>query len=110
MAIELLGQLFEKLQGEGFAVSFTMEDFNRQYIKEHFLQLTLEERREALESLPPEERRQVLESLPPEERRRVLQSLPAEELLSVLSADQIRRYLEQLTAARSQPRKSRRKK
>ena len=32
----LLGQLFERLQGEGFAMSFTMEDFNRQYVKEHF--------------------------------------------------------------------------
>ena len=44
----LLGQLFEKLRGEGFAVSFTMEDFNRQYTKEHFAQLTSEEQREAL--------------------------------------------------------------
>src|SRR5919108_238447 len=42
----LLGQLFERLRGEGFAVSFTMEDFNRQYIKEHFPQLTPEEREE----------------------------------------------------------------
>ena len=39
----LLGQLFERLRGEGFAVSFTMEDFNRQYIKEHFPRLTPEE-------------------------------------------------------------------
>ena len=55
----LLGQLFERLQGEGFAMSFTMEDFQRQYAKEHFARLTPEERQEALESLPPEERRQV---------------------------------------------------
>ena len=40
----LLGQLFERLQGEGFAMSFTMEDFKRQYVKEHFAQLTPEER------------------------------------------------------------------
>src|SRR3954447_8521533 len=32
----LLGQLFERLRGEGFEMSFTMEDFNRQYVKEHF--------------------------------------------------------------------------
>ena len=32
----LLGQLFEKLQGEGLAVSYTMEDFIHDYIKEHF--------------------------------------------------------------------------
>src|SRR6202043_2145602 len=57
----LLGQLFEKLRGEGFAVSFTMEDFNRQYIKEHFAQLTPEEQREALQALPPEKRKEVLQ-------------------------------------------------
>jgi len=95
----LLGQLFERLQGEGFAVSFTMEDFNRQYIKEHFQRLT------------PEERRQALESLPPDERREVLQSLPPEELLGVLSADQIRQHLERLAAGRpAQTRKPRPKK
>jgi hypothetical protein len=66
----LLNQLFEKLRGEGFVVSFTMEDFNRQYIKEHFAQLT------------------------PEEQRDVLRSLPPEELLGVLSPDQIRKYLD----------------
>ena len=52
----LLGQLFEKLRGEGFAMSFTMEDFKRQYIKEHFAQLTPQEQREALERLAPEDR------------------------------------------------------
>jgi len=77
----LLSQLFESLQGEGFAMSFTMEDFNRQYVKEHFRKLAPEERREALRSLPPEEQ------------------------------EQIRRYLDQLTAGQpSGPRKPRRKK
>jgi hypothetical protein len=75
----LLGQLFEKLRGEGFAVSFTMEDFNRQYIKEHFAQLTPEEQREALQALPPEKRKKVLQALPPGERKEVLQALPPEE-------------------------------
>jgi hypothetical protein len=78
----LLGQLFEKLRGEGFAVSFTMEDFNRQYIKEHFPQLSPEEREEALRSLPVEER------------------------LAGLSAEQIRQYLARLSP---QPRASARK-
>src|SRR5262249_52340891 len=73
----LLGQLFERLQGEGFAVSFTMEDFQRQYAKEHFSQLTAAEQREALERLSPDD------------RRKVLQSLPVEELLTFLSAEQI---------------------
>jgi hypothetical protein len=82
----LLGRLFEKLRGEGFAVSFTMEDFNRQYIKEHFAQLT------------PEEREEVLKSLPPEER------------LAGLSAEQVRQYLDRLTAGRpAAPRKPRQK-
>src|SRR5438445_535373 len=39
----LLGQLFDRLHGEGFAMSYTMEDFQRQYVKEHFQRLTPEE-------------------------------------------------------------------
>jgi hypothetical protein len=94
----LLGQLFERLQGEGFDMSFTMEDFNRQYAKEHFKKLTSEERREALESLSPDQRREVL------------QSLPVEELLTFLSAEQIQQLRDQLLTGRAaQPRKSRRK-
>jgi hypothetical protein len=49
----VLGQLLERFQGEGFAMSFTMEDFQRQYAREHFARLTPEEQREALEGLPP---------------------------------------------------------
>jgi Mg/Co/Ni transporter MgtE len=87
-----------------------MEDFKRDYIKEHFPKLTPEERREVLQSLPPQERREVLQSLPPQERRKVLQSLPPEELLAGLSAEQIRKYLDQRTAAQPhRPRKARRK-
>jgi hypothetical protein len=95
----LLGQLFERLRGEGFAVSYTMEDFQRQYAKEHFAQLTPEEQREAIQSLPADERRKVLRSLPPKE------------LLAVLSPEQIRQYLDRLSARRpAAPRKPRRKK
>jgi hypothetical protein len=107
----LLGQLLEQFQGEGLVMPFTMEDFEREYVKKHFAKLTPEERREALASLPPVERREVLASLPPGERREVLASLPPEELLGSLSAEQIRQYLDQLTAGRpAQPRKLRRKK
>src|SRR5206468_6987356 len=81
----LLGQLFERLRGEGFAVSFTMEDFNRQYIKAHFARLTPEEQREASRALPPEKRKVVLQALPPEER------------MAGLSPEQIRQYLDRLT-------------
>jgi Mg/Co/Ni transporter MgtE len=80
-------------------VSFTMEDFNRQYIKEHFVQLTPEEQREAWQALPPEKRKEVLQALPPEER------------MAGLSPEQIRQYLDRLTAGRTAaPRKPRRKK
>jgi hypothetical protein len=106
----LLGQLFERLRGEGFAM-WTMEDFNRQYTKEHFARLTPEEQREALEALPPEKREEVLQTLPAEER---LAGLPPEQRLAGLSAEQleeVRRYLDQLTAGRAgAPRKPRRKK
>lgn len=66
---------------------YTWTDFDRDYIKEHLPQLT------------------------PEERREVLESLPLETRLAGLSAEQIRQYLEQLTADQpAQPRKPRRKK
>jgi hypothetical protein len=95
----LLGQVFERLQREGFAMSYTMEDFQRQYAKEHFARLTPEEQREALERLSPQQRREVLEALPPEER------------LAGLSPEQIRQYLDRLNAPRAAtPRKPRRKK
>jgi hypothetical protein len=107
----LLGQLFERFRGEGFAMPFTWEDFERQYTIEHFAQLTPQEQRKALERLSPEHRREVLRSLLPKERREILQSLPPEELLGALSPKQIREYLDQLTAGRpAQPRKARRKK
>ncbi len=101
----LLGQLFEKLQGEGFRMTFTMEDFQRQYAKEHFLRLSPQEREEVLRALPPAER---LAGLPPEER---LAGLPPEERLAGLSAEQIRQYLARLSPKRpAAPRKRRRKK
>ncbi len=95
----LLGQLFEGFREEGLTMSFTMEDFRRQYAKEHFADLTAKDRWELLQSLPPEERHKFLQSLPPEER------------LAGLSPEQIRQYLDQLTAGRpAQRRKPRRKK
>jgi hypothetical protein len=103
----LLRQLLERFQEEGVAMTFTMEDFQRQYAKEHFAKLTPEEQREALQALPPEKQQEVLQALPPERR---LAGLPPEVRLEGLSAEQIRRYLDQLTAGPAQPRKPRRKK
>jgi hypothetical protein len=88
----LLVQLFEKFREEG-VLMYTMEDFNRQFIKEHFAQLTAEEQREALERLSPEHCREVVETL-----------------LARLSTEQIRQYLAQRVASQpSEPRKPRRK-
>jgi hypothetical protein len=80
----VLGQLFERLRREGLVMAYTMEDFTRDFIKEHLPELT------------PEEREDVLRSLPPEER------------LAGLSAEEIRQYLDRLTAGRpAGPRKPR---
>jgi hypothetical protein len=82
-----LGHFFQRLWEEDFAMSFTMEDFKRQYVKEHFAELT------------PEEQEEVLQSLSPEVR------------LAGLSVEQIRQYLEQLTrGGATTARKPRRKK
>jgi predicted Fe-S protein YdhL (DUF1289 family) len=154
----LLVELFERFNAEGFAMSYTMEDFQRDFTRKHFARLTPEERRQVLQSLPleerqemwqsltpaerremwqsltpverremwqslpleerqemwqsltPAERREMWQSLPPEEHRELLQSLPLEERLAGLSAEQIRQYLEQLTAGRpAKPRKPRSK-
>jgi hypothetical protein len=95
----LLGQLFGKLQGEGFRMAYTMEDFQRDYIREHYPQLTPEEQSKLLERLSSSRRREVLQALPPEER------------LAGLSAEQIRQYLDRLNAGRpAERRKPRRKK
>jgi hypothetical protein len=95
----ILGQLFERFRGEGFAVSYTMADFTRDFVKQNFPKLTPEQRREVLASLPPEERQAFLASLPPEER------------LAGLSPEQAREFLERLTAGNpTRRRKPRRKK
>jgi len=82
----LLGKLFERLKGEGFVMSYTMEDFIREDLLERF------------------------RKLPPEERKTWLDSLPLEDRLAGLSQEQIRQYLDNLAADRpAAPRKSRRK-
>jgi Mg/Co/Ni transporter MgtE len=116
-------------------VTYTMEDFQRDYLKEHFLRLTPEERLEVLQSLSPEEQCEALERLPPERVRKILQtlealglraflrSLPAKELRELLKplpieerlagvpTERIQQHMDQLTALRpAGPRKPRRKK
>jgi hypothetical protein len=92
----VLGQLLERFQREGFSMLYTMHDFLRDYIKEHFPQLTPQEQQEVLKALPPEQ---------------CLAGLPPEQLLAGLSAEQIQRYLAELTAHRpARPPKPRSKK
>jgi hypothetical protein len=96
---KLLGLLCRRLQGEGFAMSYTMEDFDRDYNRERFLKLTPEKREELLRSLPTEERQELVRSLPPEER------------LAGLTAEQIQQYLARLSPKRpATARRPRRKK
>jgi hypothetical protein len=94
----LLYQLFEGYQREGIAMPYTMEDFKRDFVKEHLKDLTPYER---LEGLSSEER---LEGLSSEER---LEGLSSEQRLEGLSLEEIERFLEARKARR--PRKPRRK-
>ncbi len=118
----LLMQLFEGLQAEGFPMPYTMEEFQRQFVKEHFPRLTPEDRediinslppeqwKDVIKSLPPEKRKDVIRSLPPEEQEDVIRSLPPEKRLAGLTEEQIREYLNRLPAERpAAPRKPRRK-
>lgn len=73
---------------------YTMEDFNRQYIQDHFVKLTPAEQRNALERLSPEHRRELFQALVPED----------------LSEDELRQLLDQFVARRTaQARKAKRK-
>lgn len=85
----LLDQLFEEIQHEGIAMSYTMEDFRRDYVKPH---LTPEQ---VFKIIPPD---QLLKQLSPEER---LKGLSPEEILKVLSPDEIEKYLQRLKPASS---------
>ena len=102
---------------------YTMEDFERDYVREHFAKLSpkerenvmrslpLEDRQELLKSLPVEDRRTILDSLPAKDRRELLESLPPEERLAGLSPKLIQEYLDKLNANKGPAaRKSRRKK
>ncbi len=95
----LLGELFEGLRHEGLTMSYTMVDFRRDFFKKHFLRMTSEEQLDMLQSLPADKQEELLKSLSPDRR------------LAGLSAEEIRQYLDQLTAGRpSRSRKPRRKK
>jgi hypothetical protein len=77
----LLGQLFEGYKREGLAMPYTMEDFRRDYVKEHLKDLTPDER---LEGLSAEE---LVKRLSPDER------------LRGLSPDEVESYLRRRKSA-----------
>jgi hypothetical protein len=82
----LLNELLQGLQAEGLGVPYTMQDFQRDYVKKHFPELTREEREDIIQTLTPEER------------------------LAGLTAEQIQQYLDRLAAEPPAPaRKPRRK-
>jgi hypothetical protein len=82
----LLQELFEKFP-EGFAMSYTFDDFKRDTNKKYFQRLS------------------------PEDQQEVIQSAPLNVRLAGLSPEQIQQYLDELNAGRpDKPRKSRRKK
>jgi hypothetical protein len=116
----VLNQLYELYQQEGVVMSYTMEDFERDFTREHLHLLSPEERlkglppeewlknlplEEWLKGLPPEERlkglppEERLKGLPPEERLKGLppeerlKGLPLEERLKGLSPEMIEAYL-----------------
>src|SRR5262249_54600388 len=105
----ILNDLLEYYGLEGMPMPYTMEDFERDVelkilrrmkFDKVLAGLTPEQRREILQSLTPEQRREILQSLPSEER---LAGLPVAERLAGLSAEQMRKYLDQL--ARPKPRR-----
>ncbi len=87
----VLGQLFEGYEREGLTMPYTMEDFRRDYVKEHLKELTPDER---LEGLSPDQR---LEGLSPEER------------LRGLSPDQIESYLRRRKPQRASPKRKKKR-
>jgi hypothetical protein len=87
----LLGRLLEGYQREGVAMSYTIEDFRRDYTKDHLNFLTPKER---LEGLAPED---------------ILKVISPEDILKAMSADEIRDLLEH-AKQKAAPRKRKKKK
>jgi hypothetical protein len=80
----VINQLFENYQLEGIAMPYTMEDFQRDYIKEHIDVLTPEE---ILQRFSPEDR---LKGLSPEE---ILKRFSLDDRLKGISLEEIQQYL-----------------
>jgi hypothetical protein len=101
-----LQKLFAGYQREGLTMPYTIEDYRRDYAKEHLQKLTPEERleglsaKERLKGLSVEELleglslQEILKRLSVDER---LQDLPVEEILKRLSREEVEKYLKRQT-------------
>jgi superfamily I DNA and RNA helicase len=90
----IINQLFNTYNLEGLKMPYTMEDFRRDYVKEHIDVLSTDEILEHVsldEILPKLSMDQILQRLAPDER---LAGLSADEILQQLSPEDIRAYLE----------------
>ncbi|HLA35840.1 MAG TPA: hypothetical protein VJ001_13335 [Rhodocyclaceae bacterium] len=81
----IVGQLFENYQLEGIAMPYTIQDFQRDYVRDHLNLLSPDE---VLQRYSPDER---LKNLSPLER---LRDLSPTERLDGLSLDEIKAWLE----------------
>jgi Mg/Co/Ni transporter MgtE len=95
----VLQQLFQGYDREGVIMPYTMQDFQRDYAREHFPHLTPAERRECIARLPAAERIELFTGLSAAERREFFPALPAaerRELFTGLSAAERRQLLAHL--------------
>ena len=83
----VINQLFDNYQLEGIHMPYTMEDFRKDFVKEHLDVLSAEE---ILSRFSTEE---LLKELPVEDR---LKGLPAEDRLKGISLEEIQQYLKKL--------------
>jgi hypothetical protein len=89
----VLQQLFRGYGREGVIMPYTMQDFRKDYAKEHFKDLTLEDQREVLAGLPAASRQAILAGFPATDRRALLAGLPVEDILQLLPRKDIEKFL-----------------
>jgi hypothetical protein len=71
----LLEELFQGYDREGAIMPYTMQDFQKDYVRNHFMDFTPKERHELLRRLPAAELRELLTGLSAQERRELLTGL-----------------------------------
>jgi hypothetical protein len=95
----VLEQLFRGYDREGAIMPYTMQDFQKDYAKQHFKDLTRAEQRECIAGLPAAVRRELLAGLSAAERREFLTGLSAaegRELLAGLSVKDLRQWYKEI--------------